>query len=256
MEASTAFRVKLREGSTVVELEAPSILEAAQEEFAQEDFFADIDPERTALDYLSESLSAAASEGSEEDDDLYDGSMLETFMRLQSVFDRGIGTMEVRDRQVEGVGVRLSAGTLERFEALGARIPHPQQVITAGRLDAIRHSDRGFVLHMPGGARIKGLAKPEHLDTMPELWGGDVLVSGRAHFTSGGKVQRIEAEEIRAATESDLDRWPLPEPVSKSKPTAGFRRPQGSRSGLASILGRWPGEEADEEIVEALKEMS
>jgi uncharacterized protein (DUF433 family) len=38
--------------------------------------------------------------------------------------------------------------------------------------------------------------------------------------------------------------------------TAGLRQPQGSRSGVNAVIGRWPGEESDEEIAAALRELS
>jgi hypothetical protein len=35
-----------------------------------------------------------------------------------------------------------------------------------------------------------------------------------------------------------------------------FRQPQGPRSGVNAIIGRWPGDETEEEIASALLELS
>jgi len=35
-----------------------------------------------------------------------------------------------------------------------------------------------------------------------------------------------------------------------------LRKPQGTRSGMAAIMGRWPGEETEEEIEAALEQIS
>ncbi len=59
IEAASEFSVEILEGSTVLEVEAPSLIEADPDEFAQQQLFPEIDPERTSVDYFAESLSAA-----------------------------------------------------------------------------------------------------------------------------------------------------------------------------------------------------
>ncbi len=44
--------------------------------------------------------------------------------------------------------------------------------------------------------------------------------------------------------------------VKRSSGKAEFRKPQGPKSGLAAIIGKWPGDETDEEVDAALRELS
>jgi hypothetical protein len=49
-----------------------------------------------------------------------------------------------------------------------------------------------------------------------------------------------------------LDWWDAREEVRGAAPS--FRKPQTSQTGLAAIIGKWPGDETDEQIDEALDE--
>jgi hypothetical protein len=55
---------------------------------------------------------------------------------------------------------------------------------------------------------------------------------------------------------NELDRWlrawDEQEEVRGAAPS--FRKPQTSQTGLAAIIGKWPGDETDEQIDEALDE--
>ena len=256
IDAATEFQVEISEGSTVLEVQAPTLFEADPDGFSQQQLFPEVDPHLTTIDYLAEAAEAAM--GGEEHADLYDRGLLSTLRKLDGVFRYGVDSVRIdrhQDGQVEHV--RLTHRALTEFTRLEARIPHPQQVKATGYLDTIRHSDHTFTLKAPGEAKpLKGVADEQHVTTLADLWGKSVLVSGLAHFTAGGRVQRIEAETIAAATDRDLKFWTVPEPVRRPLPAIDLRVEQGPRSGLASILGKWPGDESDDVISEALEKMS
>ena len=47
-----------------------------------------------------------------------------------------------------------------------------------------------------------------------------------------------------------------PPPLGAELDTARLHKPQGPRSGVSAVFGKWPGEETDEEFEELLKESS
>lgn len=256
IDAATEFEVEISEGSTVLELQAPTLFEADPEEFSQRQLFPEVDPQLTSLDYLAEAAEAAM--GGEEHADLYDRGLLSTLRRLEDVFRHGVDSVRI-ERHGNGPSrdVQLTQPSLSEFSRLEAKIPHPQQVKAAGYLDTIRHSDHTFTLKASGETKpIKGVASEEHVTTLAELWGKSVLVSGLAHFTAGGRVQRIEAETINPASDRDLKFWTVPEPARRPMAAPALRVEQGPRSGLAAILGQWPGDESDDVISEALEQLS
>lgn len=253
IEAAADYTVELKPGSTVLELEVPTLFEAAPETFEQSELFPEIDPDRSSFDYLSESLAAAAVEG-DKDSQLYDKGLLEVFRQLDGVFNAGATTIGFDD----GYRMRLAREDIERLTVLESEIPEPQYVRVAGRLDTIRHSDRTFTILAPGlNQTVKGIAEAGAKADLQALWGKAVVVSGTAHFTPSGHILRIEADHIRAAAEGEESLWgKIPRPVGRAVTTAELRREQGPRSGLNAVFGRWPGEESDEEILAVLDEIS
>ncbi len=139
-----------------------------------------------------------------------------------------------------------------------ASIPAPRQVKVAGRLDAMTVSDRTFALiTAEKQCLIKCFAKSVDQKTLSTLLGEDVLVSGRAHFTSCGEVLTIDAEQIIVAKAHDLKVWgQLPTPLERPFNLNDFKVPQTPDSGMSAIYGSWPGEETDEDILKALEELS
>jgi len=69
-------------------------------------------------------------------------------------------------------------------------------------------------------------------------------------------VLRLEADAIDAAGE-DFSLWSTePLPVQQPLEPRALREPQGPRSGLAAVIGHWPGDESDDEVAERLRELS
>lgn len=254
--AATQMDVRIVEGSTVLEIDAPTLLEADPEEFGQRDLFPEVDPQLTGLDYLSDSLDAAAEA---DERGLYDKPLLELFLDFNRVFEHGIESVSIEGRRHDApTSVRLKQEDLARFAELETKIPAPQEVNVAGKLDSIRHSDRTFTLLLPHSHEsIKGIADPAQLERLQGLWGKAVLVSGVAHFAADDRILRIEATSLKDASDRDIELWAFsPKPLGARIAPGDLRVLQGPRTGLNAIIGQWPGEEADEEIERVLEQLS
>jgi hypothetical protein len=86
--AATFDLVELREGSTVLVVEAPSLAAAAPEQFDQQDLFRAVDPGRSCLELLQESLRDAVEERLESD--AYDDGLIRTFEEFARVLRHGV----------------------------------------------------------------------------------------------------------------------------------------------------------------------
>lgn len=134
--------------------------------------------------------------------------------------------------------------------------PPPQRARVGGRLDSVCQSDRTFTLVLATGETLPGIAVGvEPRDLGPYL-GNDVIVTGTAVFRHSGAVHKIEADGVEAADGSNTLWSRMPVPVFGELDRRTLRRPQGSRSGLSAIIGRWPGDESEEEIAGILQEIS
>ena len=247
--------VKVDEGSTVLRLEAPSLTQAAPERFGQGALpFADVEAfgSRSCLDLLSESLREALSGRTESD--LFDTPLLATFEQFSRLLYDGTEQIEIRGGT--GPEISLNQASFAEVRDLIGQTPAPQQVRLAGRLDMIRHSDSRFTLVLESGDRIPGTASLEDPQNLASLWGQPALVEGTAVFRPSGSILRVDADYIEAA-QGDVSIWSRPpQPVFSPLQSHTLRQPQGPRSGLAAVIGKWPGEETEDEFLTAVAELS
>lgn len=252
---ATDFTVQIREGSTILQFEAPTLRQADETAFAQADLFPEVSPDLTGLDYLAEAFGDAIHRPAEV---ALDGPMIEHLLQYERVFAHGVERIEFRTSpELGGMRLTVREADLQSLHGLQDRIPAPQAVRIAGTLDQIRHSDGTFMIDLPSGERVKGIGGPQDRDRLQHLWGKSALVVGMAHFGSSGRVVRIEAESVHAATDKDLQLWAFPpQPRQTDSSLPSLRVPQGPRSGVNAILGQWPGDEDDDRIMELLEQMS
>jgi hypothetical protein len=242
--------VGLAEGSTVLEFEATPLASAAPERFGQPELFNDIDVGMTSLGFLQESLRDALA--GKEESDLYDQDLIATYSDLGGVLAAGFESVEI----VGEGSLEVRPEGIELVKSLRRKTPSPRRVRVAGALDAIRYSDRMFTLVLASGKTLRGVAESVDPERLRALFGREAVVSGRAVFRPSGSVLRIEAAEIEPAT-GDTSMWSdEPRPLEVGLDVRELSEPQGPRSGVSAIFGRWPGEESDEEIASAFEEIS
>ena len=85
--------------------------------------------------------------------------------------------------------------------------------------------------------------------------GQGILVMGKAIYRPSGKLLRIDAAELVRASEHDQFFSKMPKPKNDKFDLNEIFRQQKHKRGIAAIYGKWPGDETDEEILAALKEM-
>jgi hypothetical protein len=135
--------------------------------------------------------------------------------------------------------------------------PGSQRVRIAGKLDAIRHSDRTFTLVLESGERIPCVLAEGEPQVLPMLFGKVAVVSGMARFGLSGALLRVDADLLQAGNAKDLSMWSEPPlPLFDVADVRDLRRPQGPRTGINAIIGAWPGDETDDEVFAMLEEMS
>ncbi|MEE9382702.1 MAG: OB-fold nucleic acid binding domain-containing protein [Nannocystaceae bacterium] len=252
LDQAAAFDViGIREGSTLVMIEAKPLRTAAPDHFTQIDMFDDVDSEQSALDLFLLGLEAASA--NDTNSDYFDAGLLRTYGRLDRIFRRGF-------EEIEFDGVSNLVIDTERMSTIGklkATVPAPRQVRVAGKLEQIKHSNRRFTLLMEEGT-LNGVADDSiSPDQLAEQFGRVVVVSGEAVFRPGGGLLRVEAKHLEPAAEVPSIWSRIPRPLLEGPTTADkYRVAQGPRSGLAAIIGKWPGDETDEEIAAALEQIS
>jgi hypothetical protein len=236
---------------SLVRLEARPLRESLPERFRQRDFFETVNPDKSALDLFEDGLEDALRGNA--DSDLFDEGLATTYSDFGDLYKVGLESLEI----LNGRTVLVSLEGLARVEALRRQTPPPRSVRIAGELDAIRYSDRMFELVLPSGEKLRGVAEDVEEGDLTTLWGKPVVVAGVAVFRPSGSLLRIEARAVSPASESELAIWGMsPRPLGDQIEPRVLRMPQGPRTGLHAIFGRWPGDEEDDVVNQALEALS
>ena len=251
VEAADFEILRFEEGSTEVVCQTQSLAKASPETFAQGDFFMPVDVEQSGLDVFEQTLSEVAA--ANEDGEYYDDKILKTLGRFTKVFRHGVESIGFRD----GVGISVRPEDIETFSELKRSTPRPTEVRIAGRLDALTVSRRTFKLKLHEvGATVRGSFPRELLDEFKELIGQRVVVSGQGTFKPSGKLRKIETRSVRPAAERDQVWEKVPTARRTRVRPPDLRQPQSSEAGLHDLIGGWPGDESDDEIRQALEDLS
>lgn len=245
-------------GDTALWFEAPRIGDAAPEIYSQGSLFPDSRPpaEDTGFDLLADVLLDV--ERRNADSPRYDPALLKRIAGWRRLFKRGpfSGFGFTGRRFGANAPACLTPQTVEAACALLGRTPAPQRVRLVGQLDALVASTQQFSLLLDTGEKVTGVFAEDQVDCMRQLWRARVLVLGRAIYRASGKLLRIDAEAVKPGEHEPALFSRMPAPSHVKLDVSKLHKTQGPRSGMAAIMGQWPGDETDEEIADALERLS
>jgi hypothetical protein len=247
----------ISKGSTVLEIEVPTLEESAPEQVRQQDLWYSMpNPEDTALTLLSRSVQDAVSERLESEN--FDRGVLSALLAFKPPLEKYLDEFEVVSQNRPKDGFKIGRAELAEISRLEAATPEPRAVALSGSFDLIEHPHRLFRLSLDDGRRITGKAESTYISEqlMKDLWGKKVAVKGTAHFNPSGKIRFIEAQVVRPFEVGEEILQAAQEYESPLKLVEGFRLKQKARSPLGEIWDQWPGKESIDEILSALKELS
>jgi len=124
----------------------------------------------------------------------------------------------------------------------------PARVRVVGKLDMVCASDAGFTLVADDGQVISGRLVGRPIEELARWLGRAVVVFGLARFDALGNLAFVEADGFLAETNH------TPSAPSLSGRTKEEREEMARR--LQAASGQWPGEETDETVEKALRELS
>lgn len=247
-------------GNSVLYFEAPQLGEAAAEVYAQPSLFPDTDDrpdkEDTAFDVFGDVLNDVWTRNA--DSEHYDPSLLDRITQFNRVFKKGpYSEVDFTSRRFpEETPARLTLELVESAESLLGRTPSPQRVRIVGQLDGLTASTQRFSVLLDSGEKVTGNFADDQVDAMQKLWRQRVLVLGRAIYRASGRLLRIDAEAVKPGDNEPTIFSRMPSPPGTRIDTARPRKPQGAKSGINAVIGKWPGKETEQEITAILEELS
>lgn len=234
--------------------EAPPLGDAAPEFYTQKDlFWTPPDAEDSVFDLFGDVLSDVGAQNA--DSERFDLPLLRQMLRFAKVFDDDATAVQLEGRRLRSdSGVRLSPIVLQSAERLLAETPSPRRVRVVGVLDTVRASSQTFALRIDK-EEVRGVLMAGEIAELARLLNRRILAFGRAMFRPSGRLLRIDADDFRVAVESDEFFATVPRPmgVAVRKQTPLQRKE--AAEGLRAVIGKWPGDETDEQVATALKEI-
>ena len=242
---------------TVLAFECPRFRDAAPELYQQKrfDWASRPDPDDTGFDLLGDVLIDVAARNA--DSDRYDRPLL----RQLASFRAGA---KASFREVGFTGIRfspdrpavLNEAVIATARSLSDDTPPAEPVRVVGTLDMIRASTQAFALKLDDGQEVRGVMIAGDVGQSRHLLATRVLVLGRSVYRPSGRLLRVDADEIHPASAGDRFFSRIPSPGRRRLDVKTILREQAHKRGLAAIMGKWPGDETDEEIAAALQELS
>lgn len=260
LDAACAIEITgLTAGSAIIALEAPTLREADPQQFddaaTEPMLFGESEPalgKRTAVDLLGRVLDSALSD--DPDRLLADRPLLDACVKLAKISSHSYQGVRIEGLRGGGARrVKLSPSDLPKLEQLRDATPSPQAVRVSGVLDTISASEAHIVLKLADGSKVPGRLERADQKTVHALFGQQVVVSGMAHYRPSGNLHLIDIEWLGKAAPSDA----LFEvaPIAQQRLTVASQVAQDDASGVSSFFGTWPGDETDEELQHALREL-
>jgi hypothetical protein len=241
---------------SVLQFEVPRLGEAADELYQQGELWPTRpDANDTGFDLWCDIL--ADVDAKNEDSDRFDPLMLRRLSSFKRVFDGTFQEMLITShRYASAHPGRMNSHTIATAEQLYSNTPVPRRVRLAGLLDMIRASTQSFALRLDDGQEVRGALVAGQIEELAPLFRKRVLVLGKAVYRASGRLLRVDADEVLLSSEQDRFFSTVPPPTHMTLNLKDELRSQQSKMGLAAIIGKWPGDETDEEIEQALKELS
>ena len=255
LRAAADLRFVGHEGTdrTLLHFEVPTLGEAAPGLYRQQEFWSTKPaPEDTGFEILADVLADVAARN--DDSERFDLPLLNRLGRFRRALNGTFSGMAIPSRR--GGSVVINPALVDAAESLHTNTPLPQRVRVVGRLDMLRASTQSFGLLLDDGQEIRGVLTEGDVAAVTPLLGQRVLVLGEAVFRASGRPLRIDAEDVLPAEDVGGFFSKLPEPKRRRLEIREPARGQQGKRGLVAVVGKWPGDETDEQVLAALKELS
>lgn len=245
----------LTAGSAVIAMEAPTLREADTLKFGddgQRSLFEEIDQDfgdQTAVDLFGQVLASVVERDA--DEVVADRALLNTCVRFARVAGHGFDGVRLEGLRGRSEPLIVTRDHVPQLELLRDETPTPQATRVAGMLDTISASRSDVILKLKDGTKVPARMEDHDPDALRALFGTTVVVSGMAHYRPSGRLLMVDVESIGEARAGDH----LFEaaPVAHKRIAVATPVAQDDSSGVSAFFGTWPGEESEDELLEALQ---
>lgn len=242
----------IKEGSTILCLETEKFektLQSYQTDIFRAEAQAEL-PNETPISLFIKSFQDAL--GDDDHQDLLDKPLLRELKNLKKAFFSE-EEMMIFSNQGSLPDLQLTPKDFRKLKVLEDEIPDPQPVVLNGVVELLQFSKLKVKIKTEEGIVDGFLADDLSSEDIASFWGKEVTITGTSHFKPRGK-SIIEIERVFEPGEGDTYFSKRPKSETVEMQLERQIREKGSNP-LAKIIGKWPGDETDEEFEQMLKEL-
>jgi hypothetical protein len=245
----------IKEGSTILNCETQTFantIPGIQIDAFRPEVAAEL-PKQTPMSLFMMTFSEAF-DNSNEDKPFIDKSLIKDLIELKGFFRDEKEELIISNNNVTPT-IRLKKEDFSKIKELEESFPEPQNIVVNGKIDVLQHSKSKVTINTDEGS-IYGILKDNGLALeIKQYWGTEATVHGIGHYKANGKLNFIEIERIFRSTPEDkyFSKLPLAETAEQQvlKQIVG----KSNKNWAAQILGKWPGDENDEEFDKILNDL-
>ena len=241
-------------------LDAPTLGESMAEIYREMDFQSrHPDLNDTALDLVWDVVSAIQS--NYRDSMMLDESLLRSVGHFSRSLNGYISEVRINSRRQASAPATLDINVAEVAGSMVKEFQSRRQVRIVGELDMVSISNSTFALKLADGTDLRGILVAGDIHGTARMLSTEVLVRGYLYYRLSGRPLRIDADSIETAINESSTWTHLPEPPTRRNRLPlvqrdSLRVEQTPWTGLGAIVGKWPGNETDDEVSEALEIIS
>lgn len=244
-------------GSTVLEMEAPTIKEAIPDQIIQQDIWGKApEPDDTAISFISRSVRDMSAENLESD--YYDAGVLSSLLELKPFLSGRANAIKIQCDERISDNFNIDFPIIEKVEKLRIRIPEPRAFMLAGHLEMVAYNSKKFHLQLADGQVIQGRINDEFMsiEDLRHLWGKKVSAKGMVNFRPSGKIRLLEAQMLKTMEEGEEIFETSPVVQTQFEFAKQIQSETTRRDWLKDIWGKWPGDESIEDIMNEIESRS
>lgn len=240
---------------TVLYFETPTLGEAAEELYEQQEFWPSRpDPEDTPFELFADLVQDVRSGAN--DSVRYDRPLLRKLHDMGRGLNGTFQSCQISSRRsTDDRLATVDKMVITSADELTRSTPQARQVRIAGVLDMIRASTNSIGVKLQSGDEIRGVLVHGDATQIHEMLNQRVTLMGKAIYRPSGNLLRVDVAEVRKMQDEDAFFTQIPTPQHTSRDRSVVTDHHRRISNIAAIMGRWPGDESDAEVELALQEL-
>lgn len=152
--------------------------------------------------------------------------------------------------------IEFSRKGIHKIDSLYKSIPSPQKTIVAGVIDEMKFSREQVILTTTDKKKIVVVVNKSMFQELKEYFGKEVAIIGMAHFKMGGQFSYVKMERFSEANERLIKLFSKKPQKMDIQQQIALQLCEGKkRNPLPDIIGKWPGDESLDELLQILKEL-